>query len=69
MHLGSYARNPDAQIVAICDVNEARARQVADKYGADKVYTDYRELLADADVDAISICTWNNTHAPISMPL
>ncbi|RED85237.1 Gfo/Idh/MocA family protein [Cohnella phaseoli] len=67
MHLGSYARNPDAQIVAICDVNEARARQVADKYGADKVYTDYRELLADADVDAISICTWNNTHAPISI--
>lgn len=66
-HLTAYASNPDAVISAICDVNEDRARQVATKYGADKVYTDYRELLADSDIDAVSICTWNNTHAPISI--
>jgi predicted dehydrogenase len=66
-HLNAYKSNPDAVIVAICDVNEARARQVAEKYGADKTYTDYRELLADSDIDAVSICTWNNTHAPISI--
>ncbi|TVY02983.1 Gfo/Idh/MocA family protein [Cohnella terricola] len=67
MHLNSYKRNPNVTIVAICDVNEARARQVADKYGATKTFTDYRELVADSDIDAVSICTWNNTHAPISI--
>ncbi len=67
LHLNSYKNNPGADIVAICDVNEARARAVAEKYGAGKVYADYRALLADPDIDAVSICTWNNTHAPISI--
>jgi len=67
MHLKSYKGNPHADLVAICDVNEERARQVADKYGATKVYTDYRQLVADAEIDAVSVCTWNNTHAPISI--
>ncbi|MCD9024970.1 Gfo/Idh/MocA family protein [Cohnella silvisoli] len=66
-HLNAYASNSQAVITAICDVNEARARQAAAKYGADKIYTDYRELLANPDIDAVSICTWNNTHAPISI--
>ncbi|RED55469.1 Gfo/Idh/MocA family protein [Cohnella lupini] len=66
-HLNAYSRNPKSVITAICDVNEERARQVAKKYGADKTYSDYRELLADPDIDAVSICTWNNTHAPISI--
>lgn len=66
-HLDSYRNNPGAEIVAICDVNEARARAVAENYGASKVFTDYRALLADPDIDAVSICTWNNTHAPISI--
>ncbi|MGO4370912.1 Gfo/Idh/MocA family protein, partial [Paenibacillus sp. MCAF20] len=30
-------------------------------------YTDYRELLADPAIEAVSICTWNNTHAEISI--
>ncbi|WP_239618557.1 Gfo/Idh/MocA family protein [Cohnella mopanensis] len=67
MHLNSYSSHPGAVIAAICDANETRARQVAEKYGADKTYTDYEELLADPDIDAVSICTWNNTHAPISI--
>jgi len=66
-HLVPYSSNPQAVITAICDVNEERARQVADKYGANQVYTDYRELLANPNIDAVSICTWNNTHAPISI--
>lgn len=66
-HLKAYASHSNAVIVAICDLNEQRAHQVAQKYGADKTYTDYRELFADSDVDAISICTWNNTHAQIAI--
>jgi predicted dehydrogenase len=66
-HLNAYANSVDAIITAICDLNEQRALQVAKKYGADKTYTDYRELFADSDIDAVSICTWNNTHAEIAI--
>ena len=43
------------------------AKEKAEKYGAEKVFTDYNELLALPEIDAVSICTWNNTHAEISI--
>ncbi|MDO3410975.1 Gfo/Idh/MocA family oxidoreductase [Saccharibacillus sp. CPCC 101409] len=66
-HLQAYAANPQAELVAVCDLNADRARQTAEKYGVPGVYGDYRELLADPDIDAVSICTWNNSHAEISI--
>ncbi|HTG68616.1 MAG TPA: Gfo/Idh/MocA family oxidoreductase [Candidatus Udaeobacter sp.] len=66
-HLDSYKKNTNAILYAVCDLNEERARAAAEKYGAEKVYTDYRELLADPVIEAVSICTWNNTHAEISI--
>ncbi|HEY0829131.1 MAG TPA: Gfo/Idh/MocA family oxidoreductase [Bacilli bacterium] len=66
-HLKAYNRNSNVEIYAVCDLNEDRAKAAALKFGAQKTYTDYKELLADAEVDAVSICTWNNTHAEISI--
>ncbi len=66
-HLASYQNNKQAEILAICDLNEQRAREKAEKYGASRIYTDYRDLVADRDIDAVSICTWNNSHAEISI--
>jgi predicted dehydrogenase len=66
-HLRSYKENPQAELYAICDLNEERARAKAEKYGIPNVYTDYNELLKDPNIDAISVCTWNNGHAPISI--
>jgi len=66
-HLKSYAKNNRVRIEAICDLNEARAAQAAERYGAAKVYTDAAALLADRDIDAVSVCTWNNTHAAFSI--
>ncbi|GIO67438.1 oxidoreductase [Paenibacillus cookii] len=66
-HMNSYQKNPDAEIVAICDLNEERAKAAAQKYGAAHTYTDYNELLANPEIDAVSICTWNNSHAEISI--
>ncbi|MDQ0089396.1 putative dehydrogenase [Paenibacillus anaericanus] len=66
-HLLAYQSNPKAQIIAICDLNESRAQAGAKKFNAPHVYTDYRDLLANPEIDAISICTWNNSHAEISI--
>lgn len=67
MHLKSYQNNPDARIVAVCDLNEERARAKAEKYGVPNIYTDYRDMLQNPDVQAVSVCTWNNTHALFSI--
>jgi predicted dehydrogenase len=62
-HLDAYAVHPEVRLVAISDVNLERARAVAEEYGAERAFGDPHELLADPEVDAVSICTWNNSHA------
>lgn len=66
-HLQAYASNPDVEIYAICDLNEARAAEVAKQYNAPHVFTDYKELLALPEIHSVSICTWNDSHAEISI--
>lgn len=68
-HLPSLAKIEQVEIVAFCDVVEQQASKVCAQFGtADaKVYTDYNELLADANVDVVHICTANDTHAVITI--
>lgn len=67
MHFESYKNNSDVDIYAICDLNEQRAQEKAEIYGAEKYYSNYQDLLDNPEVDAVSICTWNNSHAEISI--
>ncbi|WP_080873385.1 Gfo/Idh/MocA family protein [Oceanobacillus timonensis] len=67
MHFESYKNNMETEIYAVCDLNKDRAYRKAEKYGASKYVTDYHDLLADSEIDAVSICTWNNTHAEIAI--
>ncbi len=66
-HLGPYSRHEDVTIRGVCDQNLERAQKVAAAYDGAQAYSDYQELLADPQIDAVSICTWNNTHAEISI--
>ncbi len=67
MHFESYKNNKKVEIYAVCDLNEQRAKEKAEKYSAQKYYKNYQDLLADSEIDAVSICTWNNSHAEISI--
>jgi predicted dehydrogenase len=67
LHFASYTKSEDAVIVAVCDLNRERAAAKAEKYEIAHIYTDYNELLSNPEIDAVSICTWNNTHAEISI--
>jgi predicted dehydrogenase len=62
-HLDAYAAHPEVELVAIADMNLERARAVADRCGARRAYGDPQELLADPEIDGVSVCTWNNSHA------
>lgn len=65
-HLVGY-RASGADVVAICDVDPATlaARQKA--WEVDAGYTDFREMFAEVDLDAVSICTPNSTHHPVTL--
>lgn len=56
----------EAEVVAVCDVYEEGARKAAARFAVPHVFTDYRDLLA-LPLDAVSICTPNNSHEPISL--
>ena len=62
-HLTAYSQNPDVELIAVADMNLERAQQVAEQHGATRAYADPHELLADPEIDGVSICTWNDSHA------
>jgi predicted dehydrogenase len=66
-HLKAYQGNARAELLAICDINADRATAMASRWGANRAYSDPAELFADPDIDAVSICTWNNTHAELAI--
>ncbi|WP_442603012.1 Gfo/Idh/MocA family protein [Paenibacillus sp. KN14-4R] len=67
MHLDEYANIPGAEVVAVCDINEAEVKLVAAKYNISHVYTDFRQLLERDDLDCIDVCLHNNFHAPVTI--
>lgn len=54
-----------ARLVAVADVAVSAAREVASRLHVEKVYYNYRELIADPAVDAVVICSSTDTHARI----
>ncbi|MBQ9512928.1 MAG: Gfo/Idh/MocA family oxidoreductase [Lachnospiraceae bacterium] len=55
-------RIPQAELVAICDGNEAAAKKAAEDLGVTAVYTDPKDLCADANVEAVAIVTNTASH-------
>ncbi|CAN5870112.1 Gfo/Idh/MocA family oxidoreductase [soil metagenome] len=52
---------------AVCGRSEDQAKAFAEKWGYESVETDWKKLIARDDIDAIDICTPNNTHAEIAI--
>ena len=66
-HIPAYMKNPEAEIVYFCDILPERAEAAVEKYGCGKAVVDYKEVLADPQVEAVSVCTPNNVHAQIAI--
>ncbi len=58
--------DPRAELVAVCDPNEALLEQRKKDWGETKSTTNYEDIAADEDVDAVIVATPNFTHKPIS---
>ncbi len=61
-HAEVYATHPWAELAAVCDSDRSRAERVAKRFGAPRVYTDYREMVKDPGVDAVAVATPDFAH-------
>ena len=68
-HMPSLSKLGDVEIVAFCDLLVEKAEKAKAEYGTPeaKVYTDYKELLKDPEIEVIHVCTPNRSHAPITI--
>ncbi len=66
-HMQAFVKLSDVELAAICDINEPEARQFAKLHGVTKVFTDYREMFALPELDAVSIAVPNCLHAPMTI--
>ncbi|OZU88334.1 oxidoreductase [Virgibacillus indicus] len=66
-HIKPYLENENVELVALCDLNEKRLAEKGELYGVTQLHSDYHELLKNKEIDAVSICTWNDSHAEIAI--
>jgi len=65
-HAPEYKKNEDCNILGFYDTKLERAEKLAEEFGG-KAYSTYEEMLSDEEIDAVSICTANAYHAPITI--
>lgn len=63
MHETSVGQN----IVAICDIDEGRLAKAGEAFPQARKYTDWRKLLEQNDIDAVTVSTPDHMHAPVAM--
>lgn len=66
-HLNAYLQNPNIKIVACSDINLERAKNYAKAHNIEHYYGSIDEMLKQDDIDAVSVCTWNNAHYECTM--
>lgn len=65
-HAPEYYANPNCKLIGFFDPVLSRAEELAQKYNA-KVYHSYEDMVSDNCIDAISVCSSNETHASITV--
>lgn len=66
-HIPGYALCENVEIAALCDVNQVALEALGAQLGIERLATDYRALVSLDDLDIIDVCTYPNTHHPVSM--
>lgn len=64
-HFDAWNRIEGAEIVAVCDTDQQRAREIAQQYGIGECYSDFYEMLRSTRPDFVDVITRPQTHLPI----
>ena len=65
-HIPEYAEHKDAKLLGFYDINQERAAALAKQYGG-TAYATVEELLANPEIDAVSVCAANFAHAELTI--
>lgn len=66
-HIAAYLQNPNVELYAFCDIREERLKEMGERYGITRLFTNKDEMLKLPELDAVSVCTWNSEHAPCAI--
>lgn len=64
-HLEGYSQDQRVKVVALAGLDTDRCDQLATRFGVERRYREYQELLAQDDIDAVSVVVPNNLHLPV----
>lgn len=66
-HMKGVIKHPNAELVAVCDTDEGKLKYTAGYFNVPRMYTDYKELLAQPDIDAVIIVTPDAIHKEMAV--
>ena len=67
MHCAGIRKHPQAELIAVCDKSRKRAKALQEAFGVARVYHSIADMIADRDVQAVSIAVPNYLHAPTAI--
>ncbi len=67
IHCETILGVPNLELTALCTRRPERLKSQAEKFGVKKTYRDYRDMLADPDIDAVSIVTMWDQHTDLAI--
>jgi len=67
VHLPTFSKLKEIEIAAVAELNKNRLNSLSDKFNIPNRFTDYREMLANVELDAVVIATPTNTHLDIAL--
>ena len=62
-HVAAYQAMPGCEVAAICDIDATRLAEVGSRRNIAKRSSNWREIVEDPDINAVSICSYDSAHA------
>ncbi len=66
-HMPALLALPEYELIAVCTTNEETAKASAEKYGSERFYWDYNNLVSDPDVEVVDVCVKAPSHFEVAM--
>lgn len=66
-HMTGYLQDDRTELVALCGLESDRLVRFGDEHAVEQRYTDWQAMIAEAELDVLSVCTPTALHAPMAI--
>jgi len=66
-HAGGFTSIPQVKLTAGCDIDSSRLKQFGKRWGVERLYTDYQEMLEQESLDIVCISAWTHLHGEMAL--